>query len=235
MTRTFEIAVPPDIVRKFGLLAVDVVAYRLADEMRGDGMALEAMFFQKGALGIAIGEVGFRHLEVVSPAGEFHPIVAKRFGLLHDGGGRHVRPLTCKESYCSWHEIRVVMGVYATVGRWEAGMDRIIFPNVRHCIAKTNCFKDSKASPKVYAREEPQGHQALNRAAARPFAILQRSCEVGLGLRGPTTYSTPIFVRHLSRSEMVANLQNHVSNRHRIAITRVLRKPPVDRICQLEI
>ena len=75
----------------------------LTDEVRGNGMALQAVFLQQCALCIAVGLIGFGDFKVIAPAGEFHAVIAKRFGFLQNGGGGHVRPLAGEESDGSRH------------------------------------------------------------------------------------------------------------------------------------
>ena len=72
---------------------VDVVADRLADKMCGNGETLQAMLGEQGALGIAVGLIGFGDIEVIAPAGEFHAIVAEGFDLGEEGFEGEVGPL----------------------------------------------------------------------------------------------------------------------------------------------
>jgi hypothetical protein len=76
------VAIAPDMRRKNLLMAgVNVVAYRLADEMGGDGVALQSFAFQQAPLGVAIRLIGLCDIEMIAPAGEFYAIVTKALDL----------------------------------------------------------------------------------------------------------------------------------------------------------
>ena len=100
----FGVAVAVDVVREdLGVAGVDVIADGLADEMGGDGVALEACVLELSALGIAIGLVSLGDLEVVSPAGEFYAVIAEGFGFLEHGIQGQICPLAGKEGDWTAH------------------------------------------------------------------------------------------------------------------------------------
>ena len=95
------------------MAGVDVVADGLADEVRGDGEAFHAGGIERGALGIAVGLVGFIDFEVVTPAGKFEAVVAELFAFLQHGFEGQVGPLAGEEGDGSGHG-RIDSGVGVT-------------------------------------------------------------------------------------------------------------------------
>ena len=57
---------------------IDVVAYRLADEVIGNGMTGQPVFLKKRPFGlyIAIFFQGLLDVKMIAPAGQFNPVVA---------------------------------------------------------------------------------------------------------------------------------------------------------------
>ncbi len=83
LAHAFGIAVAVDVVGQDLLVArVDVVAHGLADEVGADGVALQPVLLEQGALGVAVFLVGLGDFKVIAPAAEFHAVVAERLGLL---------------------------------------------------------------------------------------------------------------------------------------------------------
>ncbi|GHC08449.1 hypothetical protein GCM10010348_33370 [Streptomyces anthocyanicus] len=86
-------------------LVDDGVADGLADQVVGDGPALEAVLVEQLVPGVHVGRIreGLVDLEVVAPAGEFQAVVAEVAGEPADLLQRQVRPLSGEEREVAWH------------------------------------------------------------------------------------------------------------------------------------
>ncbi len=91
------ITVAPNVRRQNRFVAdVDVVAHRLANEVRTDGVQLQIVFLQQFALALAVAGVGngFVDFEMIAPTGQFQTVVTKFAGFARDGFQRQIGPLT---------------------------------------------------------------------------------------------------------------------------------------------
>ena len=89
---------------------IDLVADRLSNEVVGDRVAIKAIFLKEfpfiGNVRI-IGEGGI-DIEVITPAGEFHAVVAHFFDFWEEISEGEVGPLAGEECDGSGHGIRLV-------------------------------------------------------------------------------------------------------------------------------
>jgi hypothetical protein len=108
LTHTFGFAIAPDVIGDDALVPrVDIVTYRLPDQMVADGKTLEAVLFQDvpAALGIAI--LGERPVDfkVIAPARQFQAIVTPTGRFFGNGIQCQVGPLAGKQSHRSSHSV----------------------------------------------------------------------------------------------------------------------------------
>ena len=102
----FWVAIAPDMLWQNGLVAlVDQVADRLADQMVGDGEALQASRFKQPVFVAAVGSGRQRrlHIEMVAPAGQFQALIAHLLRQRRQFGQRQIGPLAGEKSDGSWH------------------------------------------------------------------------------------------------------------------------------------
>ena len=106
LAHALGVAVAPDLRRQdVAVTVVDRIADGLADQVRAERPALEAVALEQVALGLHVAGVGERlvDLEVVAPAGELEPVEAPAGGLLGQALERQVCPLAGEERHGSRH------------------------------------------------------------------------------------------------------------------------------------
>ena len=104
----FGIAIAPQTRGQNALVALvdDRVADTLPNKMVADGEALQTVLVEDvpAALDVVIVGERFIHLEVIAPAGEFQPVVAKTGGFRRQCFERQIRPLPGKKCNRSCHK-----------------------------------------------------------------------------------------------------------------------------------
>ena len=91
-----RIAVAPDVRRQDGFMScVDRVEHGLAHQVRADRVDFQVVAFEQIAAAGAVAVVGQRlvDFEVIAPAGQLQPLIAKLAGLARDVLQRQIGPL----------------------------------------------------------------------------------------------------------------------------------------------
>ncbi len=115
LAHPFGIAIAPQARRQNGFVAIvdDGVRHALADQVRADGVALQAVFgkniFARPDVAVALQRlVDFK---MIAPASQFKTVISKTFRFSGHIIQREVRPLTGEESY--WPSHNFFLSFYA--------------------------------------------------------------------------------------------------------------------------
>ena len=106
MSDPFRLAVAPDVRRKDGFVAsIDIVEYRLANQVVRNGEDLQVVLFQQFSLPSTISIVGkcFIDFKMIAPAGEFDAVIPKVLGFFAEIFELQVGPLAGKQGNRTTH------------------------------------------------------------------------------------------------------------------------------------
>ena len=104
LAHALGLAIAPDIRGHNAFVAIvdELIGHRLADQVVADRQALQAIGLQQLTLlaQVAVALQRLVDLEMIAPASQLQPIVAKALGLLHQLRQREIGPLPGKK--CDW-------------------------------------------------------------------------------------------------------------------------------------
>ena len=108
-----RVAVAPDVIGQDRLMSlVDVVANRLADQVRTDGETLQVVSLQQFPLGRTVSVVlqSLNDFKRIAPASQLDAVVTELGGFCANGFKGHIGPLAGEESNGSRHGMSPTKG-----------------------------------------------------------------------------------------------------------------------------